>query len=298
MMRTFVNIASLDDHRTVTTCEQILRHARGEISLTVVLQTDDDEHVSRVRSAAPEARVVVLPVQYARGPAFARALGASYYNGEDFYYQCDAHTFHPEGWDEMLAGWSAQLPEKHLLSCYIGFAPPGKEKLSYIEPTHWSHEGLHTSRREWDIHDAARPLKARFLGAGHVWAPGRFAVELPQDPCIFFLGEEQTLACRLWTSGWELYHPPGVAAFSSYTPECERLNDREGHENCGYLSGLGTQRVNSFFRRARRDDTRYMGPFGPGTERSFAEWVEWSGCDPEHGTVFPDSDWRARHGYE
>ena len=290
---TFVNIASLDDHRTVDTVACLYHTAAHPIRVVVVLQTDDPEHAKRIHQVAPEVRIVEVPLAYARGPVWARALGASYWNGEDFYYQCDAHTQHPVGWDATLAGWSDALPEKHILSHYIGFRPPGEEVLSYIDAILWDHEGLHTTRREWDAKEAVSPIPARFIGAGHLWAPGRVLRDCPQDPFLFFQGEEQTWAARLWTHGYDLYHPPGITAWSSFTHDCHRLHHYHGDSSL-VLDRLSKDRVQSLFGHPS-GTVATCYPYGFGAERSIKEWYEWSGCDPRTERVTDDVGWRAQN---
>ena len=38
-------------------------------------------------------------------------------------------------------------------------------------------------------------------------APGRFVEQFPYDPWMYYLGEEQVLALRLFTHGWDIWHP-------------------------------------------------------------------------------------------
>ena len=55
-----------------------------------------------------------------------------------------------------------------------------------------------------------RPLPAFHVGAGCLFAPGRIAEHFPYDPWLYFHGEEQALALRLYTHGWDLFHMPGL----------------------------------------------------------------------------------------
>ena len=61
-----------------------------------------------------------------------------------------------------------------------------------------------------------RPLPAFHVGAGCLWAPGRIAQALPYDPWLYFHGEEQALALRLFTHGWDLFHVPGLPVHHLY----------------------------------------------------------------------------------
>src|SRR4029079_6290659 len=52
-----------------------------------------------------------------------------------------------------------------------------------------------------------RPLRARFLSAHFLFAPGSFVRDVPYDPALYFIGEEITLAVRAFTCGYDLFHP-------------------------------------------------------------------------------------------
>ena len=286
MPTVFASIASLDDPQTVETAEMLLDHAAHEVHLTVVLQSDDHDHERRLRSI-PGVTVTQLPMVYARGPSYARSLAQSYYGGEDWYYQCDAHTRHAEGWDETFLQWGADLPDKHVLSTYVGYLPTNA--LGFITPVRWEPDGVvFTTRHTIAASEIESPVPARFLGGGCVWAPGRIVTDAPYDPHLYFFGEEQSLALRLWTSGYDLFHPPASCSWSSFLYH-EGSRHSERSPEWAALDRLGRARAARIFGRG----PAMLGPHGLGTERTFEQWVEWSGCDPEAGTVTPDDEWRA-----
>ena len=47
------------------------------------------------------------------------------------------------------------------------------------------------------------PVAGFHVAGGCVFAPGRIVNEIPYDPLLYFHGEEQALALRAWTRGWD-----------------------------------------------------------------------------------------------
>jgi hypothetical protein len=61
-----------------------------------------------------------------------------------------------------------------------------------------------------------QPLRARFLAAGFLFAPGRFVEEVPYDPELYFMGEESAMTVRAFTHGYDLFHPAETIIWHEY----------------------------------------------------------------------------------
>src|SRR5690606_31241175 len=51
------------------------------------------------------------------------------------------------------------------------------------------------------------PQPTWFLSAHFLFTYGQWIKEVPYDPELYFEGEEDTLAVRSFTHGWDLFHP-------------------------------------------------------------------------------------------
>ena len=64
--------------------------------------------------------------------------------------------------------------------------------------------------------DRDQPVPGFHVGAGCLFAPGTFVQAFPYDPWFYFHGEEQALAARLFTHGWDIFHVPGLPVYHLY----------------------------------------------------------------------------------
>src|SRR5205823_5485899 len=130
-----------------------------------------------------------------------------------------------------------------------------------------------------------RPVRARFLSAHFLFAPGEFVAEVPYDPELYFIGEEITLAVRAYTHGYDLFHPPEVIVWHEYTRNYRTKHwddhlkvhgvEREWHER----DRDSLVRVRQFLAEPQ------VGPFGLGTARSFADYQAYAGISFEHRKI-------------
>ena len=61
------------------------------------------------------------------------------------------------------------------------------------------------------------PIEAKFYSAHFTFTSGRFVLEVPHDPELYFTGEEMSITVRAWTYGYTLFHPHILIAWHEYT---------------------------------------------------------------------------------
>ncbi|MGK4627081.1 GlcNAc-transferase family protein, partial [Raoultella ornithinolytica] len=54
---------------------------------------------------------------------------------------------------------------------------------------------------------ATEPVRGSYLAGGFIFTHGDFVSTVPNDPQIFFAGEEIAMAVRAFTYGYDIYHP-------------------------------------------------------------------------------------------
>jgi hypothetical protein len=258
-------------------------------------------------------RCTPVPALQARGPCWARALAMALYQGEDWFLQVDSHTWFEPGWDEHLVAWGrrcTQANPRALLTCY-----PNPFTLGAHGPvaTLVSHQVLAFAVKA-DSDFAAdhpvlmfecvpvvsdEPVPAIHLAGGALFAPGRLVQELPYDPRLYFHGEEQALALRAYTHGWDLWQVPGMPLYHLYTPPGAAPRpmhwspelDAQRSVRSAALEQAARQRL-----RALLWEGADLGAFGLGRVRSLADYAAFSGIDYPARVVHPAAR-KARFGY-
>lgn len=245
------------------------------------------------------ARVSTLRIDAlrARGPCWARALAMTLYEGEDWFLQLDSHMDFDPGWDSTLVAQARALgaPARGLvISSYPnGFAfvdgqpvprPLGDGVLAHVVKPGTAFAPDHPVLA-FEAHPVATgaPLPAFHLGAGCLFAPGRLVQRFPYDPWFYFHGEEQALALRLYSHGWDLFHMPGLPLRHLYNDADSGAPPRPLHWDAAH----DTQRAVGWWTLEQRSRERLaalvagapLGVYGLGAVRSVADYAAFSGID-------------------
>lgn len=314
-MSVFVSVASYCDPVLGFTLARAVATARwpARLHFGVVEQSPAAQPAPEADAVAP-ARLSYLRLDpvYARGPCWARSVAMSLYDGEDWFFQIDSHMDFDLHWDERLISQAAALlpGRKGLaLSAYPnafvfeGGRPvrrPSTDKvLAHVVKPHTGFEAGHPvlSFEAQPVNQDA-PLPGFHLGAGCLFAPGGFVQAFPYDPWFYFHGEEQALAARLFTHGWDIFHVPGLPVYHLYNTGGSGMPPRPMH----WDDSQDTQRSQSWWALEQRSRTRLaalltgapLGVYALGRDRSMADYAAFSGIDFLARTLGP----RAYHPLE
>jgi hypothetical protein len=307
-MSIFVNIASYCDPILGFTLARAVATARwpGQLHFGVVDQSNAaSPHPSAADMAPARLSSVRIEPMDARGPCWARALAMSLYDGEDWYFQIDSHMdFDPE-WDAtLIAHAQAVLPGRKgvALSSYPNSfvfeanrpvrRPCTDKILAHVVKPGGQFEPDHPVLG-FEAHplDRNEPVPGFHVGAGCLFAPGSFVQEFPYDPWFYFHGEEQALAARLFTHGWDIFHVPGLPVYHLYNNASSGAPPRPMH----WDSSHDTTRQSSWWTLEQRSRARLaalvagapLGVYGLGKERSLADYARFSGIDYAGRTLAP-----------
>jgi len=140
---------------------------------------------------------------------------------------------------------------------------------------------------------ATQPLPAFHVGAGCLFAPGWITHAVPYDPWLYFHGEEQALALRLYTRGWDVFHMPGLPIHHLYNDGAAGAPPRPLHWDAQH-EALRDVRWWALEQRARARLAALvagqdLGVYGLGRERSVAEFAAFSGIDYAARTLAPSA---------
>jgi hypothetical protein len=240
---------------------------------------------------------------YARGPCWARALAMSLYEGEDWFFQIDSHMDFDEGWDARLIAHAQELgrgrrgvalssyPNSFVFQDGQPVRRPATEKvLAHVVKPASTFVPEHVVL-SFEAHPAHvdEPVPGFHVGAGCLFAPGSFVESFPYDPWFYFHGEEQGVAIRLFTHGWDIFHVPALPVYHLYNNADAGAPPRPMHWDAAHEA----LRQRTWWALEQRSRARLaslvtgqpLGVFGLGGVRSVAEYAEFSGIDYAARTV-------------
>lgn len=224
MASIFVQIAAYRDFEISPTILDAIKQSSGnhQINFGVhICYVEDNEvdilpldNVKYATSKAPENI----------GLGIGRALAHQFYNGEDYYLQCDSHTRFVQNWDEIVLNsalnyqidgiskplltmypanyWYPSLTAKFVERDFIPEPPLGLTNISFHENPGQFRQTRIPLQTAMPIVDGNKMTKS--VSGGSIFTVGDF---LPFNTDIAFYGEEIWLAARAYTHGFDLLIP-------------------------------------------------------------------------------------------
>lgn len=297
----FVSVASF--------CDPLLNHTirdgvnkadhPARICWAVVDQHPHDRgsELRPVLGASSLRYMQIHPVQ-SRGVCWARSLAGTLFQGEDYLLQIDSHTLFEPGWDSELIKQITELrlrSAKPVISIYpYGFefvegqavpAPvsaPGMLLVFRTAPGTTIADDHLTLTMQAIGQPATEAVEGFHLAGGFIFAPGAFVQELPYDPRLYFHGEEQSLALRAYTHGWDIYHPVHIPLYHHYKPansshatqHWQPQWEQERDFKFSELTHAAHERLRDLI-----DSRRDLGVYGLGSKRTLKSFAAASGID-------------------
>lgn len=313
-MTIFLSVASYCDPVLRFTLDQAVAHARWpeRLHFGLVDQSSPPTPAISPASVAPArlSQVRVDPAD-ARGPCWARALAMSFYDGEDWFFQIDSHMAFEPHWDDRLITQAGQLvqgrkgvavssyPNPFVFEQGIARLRPATSRvLAHVVKPAAAFEADHLVL-PFEAHpvDCDHAVPGFHLGAGCLFASGEIAQCIPYDPSFYFHGEEQGLALRLFTHGWDIFHMPELPVYHLYNNAESGAPPRPLHWDAAHEA----RRSLSWWTLEQRSRARLnalasgqiRGVFGLGNVRTVGDYADFSGIDYARRTL-ADQAFRAQ----
>jgi hypothetical protein len=176
-------------------------------------------------------KVIDVHASAGRGVCWARRLTQLLWDGESHTLVIDSHMRMVEHWDELcLAQLDACPTPRALLSgTPAAYTPPDRlepnPRPTILRADFFNPAGEMRCKGVVLSTAPAAPLRGAFLAAGLMFSRAEVIEEVPYDPHCYFNQEEVSYAIRLWSHGWDIYHPSRVIAYHHYLRPGD---DREG----------------------------------------------------------------------
>lgn len=304
MKTIFVSIASYCDPELPYTIQNALDNASSveRLRIGVVEQHTEEARLRFDEHAAPYIRYLRVDPAHSRGACWARSVAMTLYEGEDWFFQIDSHMMFEKDWDKyFIEQWHEcrKQSKKPLISSYphayelkdgkrIKLKATEGALVHVVPETHSFEEGHLALAFNAVPFDTTKPVRGFHIGAGCLFAPGNFVSEVPYDPYAYFTGEEQALALRAFTRGWDIFHTPNLPVYHLYDTGNGSVT-RPKH----WDETADKERQVRWWERDKQAKTRFqklvdshpMGIYGAGRRRSVADYAEFCGIDYKTKTL-------------
>lgn len=179
-------------------------------------------------------RLYSTPHIKAKGPSYARAMIEKHLlRDEDYFMGIDSHTEFVENWDIKCIKClqRARLQSaKPILTCYPHdisiYHQHIKKQKSSDPPGTYLRFGGFDKKSNWGtmngpgfIKVPSEPVPSLFFSNTFCFMPTQAIKQCPTCPLIPFVfqGDELFQGCRLWTRGWDFFHPPRSIVFHKWS---------------------------------------------------------------------------------
>lgn len=297
-----VQIAAYKDPEVVNTVKAALAMAANadRLRFAVCLQDDDAGKLEELL-ALPNVRVRHFPSSDAPGTCAARYYAQELYDGEDFSFHTDSHMRFARFWDvSMVEQWRLCGNEKAILTEYGMNLDPGWLDRPVDDPRFTAAAMCHgvvtsafffsNNRPELRFRGhktfvADRPRLGAFMCAHDMFCRGEVDRLVRFDRFMDFAGDEGAMSARLWTHGYDIYHPCVRTVFHLYErsgiyKSGSTLPDSQKAMVDGGISRWERQnrRMEKLFGMCDRADVDLSG-FDLGFERTLADYEAFCGVD-------------------
>jgi len=305
-MTIFVSIAAYCDRLLEQTVRDMLAKASNPDKLRFgIVEQNFAEKRFKHDDIKTQVRYVGIDVRDTRGVCWARSLAMSLYSGESWFMQIDSHTMFDQGWDDRLlkaASQCSQLSPKFLISSYPNLfnmvdGVPVLKKVTENALLHVVNEDCKFESNNLFLLFKGKeikttlPVKGFHVAAGFIFTQGRFVYEVPYDPQMYFEGEEQTLAVRAYTHGWDIYHISNNPTYHLYNTDHNPMTihrelhwtaeeDKQRNTRWWDLNNNAIARMNALLLQGED-----LGIYGLGKVRSLVEYANFSGIDYRNKTI-------------
>ncbi len=290
MEKIFIQIAAYRDPQLLPTLRDCLANASDpeRLQFCIAWQHNPEDEWDNLNEFKDDPRFIILDISYldAAGPCRARNLIQQQYAGEEYTLQLDSHHRFEEDWDQTLITMLKDLQQKgYPKPAITTYAPVynavTEERLGF--PTKmifdkFIPEGvvLFLPISIIDPSDLSDPIPSKFYSAHFCFTLGSFCTEVLHDPNYYFHGEEINIAARAFTKGYDFFHPNKIILYHEYTregrvkqwddnPKWSEFNEASFHRN-RILFGMEEGNID-------------FGIYGFGTERSLADYEQFTGID-------------------
>ena len=303
-MKIFILLASYRDKMLKTTIESAYNNAVFKNSLVfgVFDQSYSDQALDyQDLSYKQNIRYMRIDPEFSQGCCWARHIAQTMYNDEDYYLQVDAHTIFDNAWDQNLISKIEYLRKFHDKPVISGFPhaftiddnlnvkeknPIQPHNLPVITLNLPSKNDLTPDNNTLSLLASHRagtlPCHGYLISGGNVFTVGKVIEEVPYDPFLYFQGEEQSFALRLFTNGYNIFHASDMPIYHLYSNSAndtrlthwgDKDSENQRTDKWWIYSNRAKSRLIDLHQR------KITGAYGLGSVRTLEQYARFTGID-------------------
>lgn len=301
----FVSIAAYRDIETRNTINDLFAKAtnKSRIYVGVLSQIDPRTDMGLLIGTRRNVREMVIDSREAKGCTWARNIILNQIRkDEDFVLQIDAHSRFDQGWDNrVLEDFKSIGKDNAVLTAY----PPAFQLDAQLDT-----RPKHIFMKFRDIHSSGLPVflsEVTFpqtmpreprltpaISAGCIFGPKAVFDKVLYDPYVYFFGEEQSFAIRLYTHGIDTYVPTRTFMYHLYYDPKKDKKNLHWHDTKEKTTKDttvdGVPRVKYILGMTKVipvNNDKELDKYGLGTVRTVEQWQEFSGFNLLTGKITP-----------
>lgn len=243
-----------------------------------------------------QVRVSAYPINESKGVSWARHQAQKLYRGETYTLMIDSHSRFAKGWDATLMKQLQQCAtKKAVLSChpaeYVPSMPLQDAPLTVVRAHPPNLQGEIRLRGETLDKKPLQSLRGAFATPAFLFSSGKLINEVPSDPGLYFEQEEICYSARLFTHGWDVYHPTEQVVYHLYDTTPVRFKRYKHWDNNAHWSVLNQsameRRGHLLGQQIARSEAalKHIEKYSLGKARSLEQYAEFCGIDFASGTV-------------
>lgn len=304
----FVQIASYRDPECQRTVKDLFEKAKHpeRVFVGICWQYDmkegTEKHLFKIPYPYPDnVRIVEYDHRDARGANWARDKAAALIKDEDYIFFSEPHCRYVQGWDEKLITMLGKCPSKKpiLSSLMPPYVLPDELGGPFVNNLHT--KCFHTNDislvgGEAQPNDAILeiPFPSSILVVNCLFADAKLIKEVPQDPYIYFEGDETSYSARTWTHGWDIFCMNEVISYHMWDRSRRPMHLHHQPKSGGELNERSAERFKYLFgmeETASPEALKEIEKYGFGNVRSLKEYEEYAGVDFKNRIVHDQSRW-------
>jgi hypothetical protein len=312
----FVQIACYRDPECKNTIHDLFTKAvfpeRIFVGLNWQYAEEDADLPYRDNPYKERIRIVKYHYTKSKGYCWALSVSETLYDGEDFILNSDSHMRFIPGWDVRMIDLYNQLVAAGHPKPAITYYPPSytipganfDEIISKMAPrplvVNGINMGIFINSRVIKFMPGGQPYIHPIVAGGFLFTSNSIISDVPYDPHLYFYGEEITVAARLWTRGYDMFHPSCILAYHLYrrqrNPQSGEKNYRSvgrhqgQHADTKELENLAYKRVRHILGSELSSDPKVIQAvekYGLGTLRTLYQFSRFAGLDFQTVTTRP-----------